>query len=166
MRAGIGLGSNLGERAKNLQLAREKILQIKRGREPILFSPVYETDPIGCEPGAPKFLNAVMELDYEGEAQQLLRELRAIEQSLGRTPDHPRNVSRAIDLDLLYFGERTFDEPDLQLPHPRLHRRRFVLAPLADIRPDLILPLQTKPIRTLLSELQDDSTVVRLRDEW
>ena len=166
MRAGIALGTNLGDRAKNLHLAREKILQIKRGREPFLFSPVYETDPIGCEPGAPKFLNAVMELDYEGEAQQLLRELRAIEQSLGRTPDHPRNVSRAIDLDLLYFGERTFDEPDLQLPHPRLHRRRFVLAPLADIRPDLILPLQTKPIRTLLSELQDDSIVVRLRDEW
>jgi 2-amino-4-hydroxy-6-hydroxymethyldihydropteridine diphosphokinase len=95
-----------------------------------------------------------------------LAALREIEKSLGRDPTHRRNVSRTIDLDLLYLNNCTINDADLELPHPRLHTRRFVLAPLADIRPDLILPGQTKPIRALLSELADNSAVVRVADEW
>jgi 2-amino-4-hydroxy-6-hydroxymethyldihydropteridine diphosphokinase len=166
MRAGVALGSNLGHRLEHLRLARAKIQQLPKTHEPFLFSHVYEADPVGCEPGAPKFLNAVMEFGYEGEAKTLLRELRAIEAALGRASDHARNVSRTIDLDLLYFGTCRMNAPDLELPHPRLHTRRFVLAPLSDIRADLVLPGQEKPIRTLLSELADDSEVVRLADEW
>lgn len=166
MRAGIALGSNLDNRLEYLHSAREKILKIARGNAPFLFSPLYETDPIGCEPGAQKFLNAVMEMGYEGEPEQLLRELRRIEQSLGRDPEHARNASRTVDLDLLYFGDRAIDSAELQLPHPRLHLRRFVLAPLADFRPDVILPGQTVPILALLENLADDSAVVRVADEW
>lgn len=166
MRAGVALGSNLGSRQHHLRAARKKILKLAKVRRPFLLSALYETDPIGCEPKAEKFLNAVMEFEYEGEPQELLRRLRAIEQSLGRASKHPQNVSRTIDLDLLYFGEGTIDETDLQLPHPRLPTRRFVLAPLADICPDLILPGQIKTIRTLLKEVRDDSAVVRVADEW
>ena len=166
MRAGIALGSNLANRREYLHSAREKILQIDNGSLPFLFSQLYETDPIGCEPGAQKFLNAAMELEYEGEPEDLLSELRKIEESLGRDPDHARNASRTVDLDLLYFGDRTIDREELQLPHPRLHLRRFVLAPLADIRPDLILPGQTDPVRALLENLADNSAVVRVADEW
>ena len=166
MRAGVALGSNLGGRAENLRAARDKILQLTQSRAPFLFSAVYETDPVGCEPGAQKFLNAVMEFDYKGEPQELLRELRAIEQSLGRAPNHPRNASRTIDLDLLYFGAQMIQESHLQLPHPRLHKRRFVIAPLADIRPELVLPTQKVPVRKLLDQLADDSAVVRVADEW
>jgi 2-amino-4-hydroxy-6-hydroxymethyldihydropteridine diphosphokinase len=166
MRVGIAFGSNLANRREYLHSAREKILQTAHAKAPFLFSSLYETDPIGCEPGAQKFLNAVMELDYEGEPDRLLSELRRIEESLGRNPDHPRNASRTVDLDLLYFGDRKIDGAELQLPHPRLHERRFVLAPLADVRPDLILPGQTAPIRVLLKNLADDSAVVRVADEW
>ena len=166
MRTGIALGSNLDNRREYLHLAREKILQIAHGNAPFLFSWLYETDPIGCEPGAKKFLNAVMEMGYEGEPRELLSELRRIEEALGRDPDHARNASRTVDLDLLYFGDCVIDDTELQLPHPRLHERRFVLAPLVDIRPDLILPGQTVPVRTLLENLADDSAVVRVADEW
>lgn len=166
MRAGIALGSNLGDRAKNIQLAREKLLQLPGVHTPFLFSALHETDPVGCEPGAQKFLNAVLELEYDGEPEQLLREMRAIEQSLGRDPDHARNASRTIDLDLLYFGERVINRPEIRVPHPRMQLRRFVLAPLAEIRPQLILPGQTRSIRELLADLSDNSAVVRIAGEW
>ena len=166
MRAAVALGSNLGDRLEHLRSARTKIIELPGASEPFRFSAIYETNPIGCEPGAPKFFNAVMELDFPGEAQELLAALRAIEKSLGRDLTHRRNVSRTIDLDLLYLNDCVVDNADLQLPHPRLHTRRFVLVPLADIRPDLILPGLTKPIRALLNELADNSAVVRVADEW
>ena len=166
MRAGIALGSNLGNRREQIRSACAKVLEIAEVDAPALFSALYETDPIGCEPGAKKFLNAVMEMGYEGEPRELLSELRRIEEALGRDPEHARNASRTVDLDLLYFGDCVIDDTELQLPHPRLHERRFVLAPLVDIRPDLILPGQTVPVRTLLGNLADDSAVVRVADEW
>jgi 2-amino-4-hydroxy-6-hydroxymethyldihydropteridine diphosphokinase len=166
MRVAVALGSNLGDRLEHLHLAREKIRQLPTSTGPFLLSALYETDPVGCEPGAHKFLNAVMEFGYAGQPRELLLALRAIEHSLGRDPAHAHNVSRTIDLDILYFGEQIINEADLQLPHPRLHTRRFVLAPLADIQPDLILPTQTKAIRALLSELPNDSAVVCVADEW
>jgi 2-amino-4-hydroxy-6-hydroxymethyldihydropteridine diphosphokinase len=166
MRAGVALGSNLGDRLQELQSAREKVLRLSGATAPFLFSALYETDPVGCEPGAGKFLNATLELGFDGEPERLLRELRTIEVSLGRERDHERNRSRTIDLDLLYFGDTVVDRPELQLPHPRMHLRRFVLAPLADIRSDLILPTQTEPVHVLLARLADKSAVVRVADEW
>ena len=132
----------------------------------MLSSAIYETDPVGCEPGAGKFLNAVMEFDYEGDPLELLKSLREIEKTLGRTPDHPRNISRKIDIDLLYFGDIIMDSDELQLPHPRMHLRGFVLQPLADIRPDLILPGQSKTVRELLAQLSESTKVMRLTNNW
>ena len=133
---------------------------------PMLSSAIYETDPVGCEPGAGKFLNAVLEFDYEGDPLELLKSLREIEKTLGRAPDHPRNTSRKIDIDLLYFGDIIMDSDELQLPHPRMHLRRFVLQPLADIRPDLILPGQSKTVRELLAQLSESTKVMRLTNNW
>ena len=96
----------------------------------------------------------------------MLAEIRKIEDALGRPPEHARNRSRTIDLDLLYHGSSLLDEPGLQLPHPRLHLRGFVLQPLAEIRPDLVLPGQAKTIGELREELPPSASVVRSARQW
>ena len=166
MRAGVAVGSNLGERLANLRNARKDIMGLRGVRPPMRASAVYETEPVGCEKGAAKFLNAALEFGYAGEAQDLLRELAAIEKLLGRPATHARNVSRTIDLDLLYFGELEIETAELQLPHPRLAEREFVLRPLADISPDLILPRQTEPVGALLLRFTDAGAVVRVTTQW
>ncbi len=166
MRTGVALGSNLGDRLASLRAARKAIVDLAGVKLPILVSQIYETEPVGCEPGASKFLNAVFEFDYEGDPTKLLEQLICIEESLGRKPDHARNVSRKIDIDLLYCGGLKIDNDALQLPHPRLHLRSFVLQPLADIRPDLVLPNQTKTVRELLGELNQSGQVVRFMSDW
>lgn len=166
MRAGVALGSNLGERVANLRNARRDIAALRGVLPPIRSSPVYETDPVDCEKGAGKFLNAVIEFEYSGEPDVLLRALAAIEKMLGRPAAHTRNISRTVDLDLLYFGELVIETAELQLPHPRIVEREFVLRPLADIRPDLILPEQEQSISTLLLRLGPTGGVVRLELEW
>lgn len=165
MRVGIALGSNLGDRLANLRAARRAIVELV-GDKNLLASPVYETEAVGCEPGAAKFLNAVLEIEYDGDPTELLGHVIQIEESLGRKRDHDRNVSRRIDIDLLYADELDVENEQLQLPHPRLHRRRFVLQPLADIRPELVLPSQNKPVRELLAELKDSATVTRFAENW
>jgi len=97
---------------------------------------------------------------------QLLEQLIRIEESLGRKRDHPKNVSRRIDIDLLYCGDQQIDNERLQLPHPRMHLRKFVLQPLADIRGDLILPNQRKAVRELLPKPDESGEVVRLMNDW
>lgn len=166
MRTGVALGSNLGDRLNNLHATRKAIVDLARVQPPILSSAIYETDPVGCEPGAGKFLNAVLELDYEGNPLELFKSVREIEKTLGRAPDHPRNVSRKIDIDLLYFGDISMDSDELQLPHPRMHLRKFVIQPLADIRPELILPGQSKTVRELLANLSESTKVMRLTNNW
>jgi 2-amino-4-hydroxy-6-hydroxymethyldihydropteridine diphosphokinase len=166
MRVGVALGSNLGNRLANLRAARKAIVKLSGIQSDTLFSSIYETEPIDCEPGADKFFNAVLEFDYEGDLQSLLRNLKAIESSLGRPGDHARNISRSIDIDLLYADEMKIDDERLHLPHPRMPLRRFVLAPLAEIRPDLILPNQTKTVAQLLANLNDSAGVVRREDQW
>jgi 2-amino-4-hydroxy-6-hydroxymethyldihydropteridine diphosphokinase len=166
MRTAVALGSNLGNRLENLRAARRQIIGLKEVQPPILSSGIYETEAIDCERGASKFLNAVVEFDYEGDSGQLLEQVGRIEESLGRKRDHQKNVSRTIDIDLLYYGDRRIDNERLQLPHPRMHLRRFVLQPLTDIRPDLILPNQTRTVADLLAEIEDYGGVVRLASDW
>lgn len=166
MRTGVALGSNLGDRLANLHAARKAIVDLAGVESPILSSAIYETEPVDCEPGAEKFLNAVLEFDYEGDPVNLLKNLTEIERVLGRPRDRARNVSRPIDIDLLYVGEMKIDTAEVQLPHPRMHSRRFVLQPLADIRPDLLLPRQAKTVRELLARLDDSGKVVRLTNDW
>ncbi len=166
MRTAIALGSNLGDRLENLRRARRQIMELDRTRPPVLSSGIYETEPVDCEPGASKFLNTVIEFDFEGNPVQLLEQLARIEESLGRKRDHPKNVSRKIDIDLLYCGDQQIDNEQLQLPHPRMHLRKFVLRPLADIREDLVLPNQRKTIRELLAESDESREMVRLMNDW
>ena len=111
-------------------------------------------------------MNAVIEFEYDGDPAPLLEHLIQIEETLGRKRDHPRNVSRIIDVDLLYCGEQRLNDERLQLPHPRLHLREFVLRPLVDIRPDLVLAGQKKTIRELLAEVEHSGGVVRYADTW
>ena len=133
---------------------------------PLLASAIYETEPVDCAADAGRFLNAVLEIGYDGEALELLRQLRAIEAELGRPSRHARNASRTLDLDLLYFGEHALATAELELPHPRMQGRRFVLEPLAEIRPDLILPGSAESIATLLVALPEGSPLVRMASEW
>src|SRR5882762_6809720 len=105
MRAGVALGSNLGERLANLRNARKDIAILRGALPPMRSSAIYETEPVGCEKGAAKFLNATIEFGYAGEALDLLHQLAGIEKLLGRPSTHPKNISRPIDLDLLYFGD-------------------------------------------------------------
>lgn len=166
MRVAVALGSNLGERLANLRNARRDIASLSRALPPLRSSAIYETEPVGCETGAGKFLNAAIEFGYTGEAVDLMRELAAIEKLWGRPGAHPKNVSRTIDLDLLYFGELEIKTADLHLPHPRIPEREFVLRPLADIRPDLILPQQSESVGVLLQRFTEATAVVRLDLEW
>ena len=165
MRAGVALGSNLGERLANLRNARKEIAAMRGTLPPLRCSAIYETEPVACEKGAAKFFNAVIEFGYAGRAEELRRELAAIEKVLGRPATHERNVSRTIDLDLLYFGEAVIETAELRLPHPRIVEREFVLRPLAEIRPDLVLPDQTESVSVLLLRLPTTG-VVRLDIEW
>ena len=166
MRAGIALGSNLGDRLANLSSARHELTNLLETRPPVLASSIYETDPVGCERGAPAFLNAVIEIRYAGDADDLLKQLRRIEAALGRPVAHARNTSRTLDLDLLYFGDVTIERAELQLPHPRMHERRFVLEPLCDIRPELVLPQQTETVAALLARLPATPPLLRIHSEW
>jgi 2-amino-4-hydroxy-6-hydroxymethyldihydropteridine diphosphokinase len=166
MRTGVALGSNLGDRLESLRAARKAILGLSNVKPPILSSAIYETDPVGCEPGANKFLNAVIEFDYDRDPPSLIEELIRIEKALGRKRDHPKNVSRTIDIDMLYCGDRKIHDERLQLPHPRMHLRKFVLQPLADIQPDLILPGQTQTVDELAAKAENSGEVVPFMDEW
>lgn len=166
MRTAIALGSNVGDRLDNLLAARKAILGVPNVQPPILSSAIYETEPVGCEPGAGKFINAVVEFEYQGDPATLLEQLIGIEEALGRKQDHPRNVSRIIDIDLLYCGDQQIDNERLELPHPRMHLRKFVLKPLADIRPDLVLPARDETVTELLNKLEESGVVVRFAGNW
>ena len=166
VRAGIALGSNLGDRLKMLQEAKDRILTIDGVRAPLLQSAIYETSPVNCEPGAGNFYNAVIEIGFEHSAEALLKQLREIELMLGRESGHQRNVSRTVDLDLLYFDDLERDQAHLQLPHPRIAERAFVLRPLAEIAPDLRLPGETATVRELLVELRSGESIKRVTGKW
>jgi 2-amino-4-hydroxy-6-hydroxymethyldihydropteridine diphosphokinase len=166
MRTAVALGSNLGDRLATLRAARQAIVDLADVGPPILESPVYETEPVDCEAGAGNFLNAAVEFDYNGKPDELMEQLIRIEESLGRDREHDFSVSRTVDIDLLYAGDHKINTGRLQLPHPRMHLRRFVLQPLADVRPDLVLPNQTQSVRELLAQLNDSAKVVRLTENW
>lgn len=166
MRTGIGIGSNLGERLAHLRRARREVLALRGMGEPFLSSRIYETEPVGTEPGAAPFLNAVIEAEFMGEPHALLKALQAVEVRMGRASKHPRNASRIIDLDLLYAGDQVFGSAEMVIPHPRLHLRRFVLQPLSDIGPELILPGQVASVAELLARLRDPARVEALAEPW
>lgn len=155
-RAGIALGSNLGDRLSNLRNAFARLREISMPGEAVLTAPVYQTEPRFCPPGSPDFLNTVVEIGFSGTPLELLILAREIETQLGRERSAERNAPRVIDVDLLYLGGETSTDEVLELPHPRIGERRFVLQPLADIRPELMLPGHVKNISGLLADLSPD----------
>lgn len=155
-RAGIALGSNLGDRPAHIRAAIKGLIEIAVPGEAVLIAPVYQTEPRFCPPGSPPFLNTVIEIAFDGGASELLALTQAMEQKLGRTRGNERNAPRVIDIDLLYLGEEPLEDGTLILPHPRIGERRFVLQPLADIRPDLALPGRNPTIKEMLRDLHSD----------
>lgn len=136
-RAYLGLGSNLGDRLSNLQRAVE-LLATRSGVRVVRSSRVYASDPVGGPP-QPEYLNAVVEVETDGSPRELLDACRAVEGALGRVRTE-RWGPRPIDVDVLTYDGITIDEPDLTIPHPRMHDRAFVLAPLAELDADPPLP--------------------------
>lgn len=157
-RVGIALGSNLGDRLAHLHAAREALREIATPGEPFLQAPTYQTEPLLCPPESPFFYNSVVEIAYDGDPFELLELTQTIERKIGRTGAPERNAPRVIDVDLLYFGDRIIDAENLVLPHPRIGERRFVLQPLAGIRPDLVLPGQSRDIASLLNHLVSEES--------
>jgi len=150
-RAFVGLGSNLGDPRAQIGLAVE-LLGGEEGVEVVAVSTLRETDPVGYE-DQPRFLNGAAELRTSLSARELLERLLAIERELGRVRgEGPRFGPRTIDLDLLLFGDEVVAEPGLDVPHPRLHERRFALEPLAELDPALELP-GPGPVQALLAGL-------------
>lgn len=165
LRAGIALGSNLGDRLANLREAYRQLKVLAIPGEECLTALIYQTEPKFCPPGSPDFLNTVVEIVFEGSAMDLLKAGRVIEKSMGRERGAERNAPRVIDIDLLYFGDEQWATEELELPHPRIGERRFVLEPLADIRPELVLPGELETVAELLAMLPYDEAPLVAIDE-
>ncbi len=137
-RAYVGLGANLGDRERTLSAAVDA-LGTQEGIEVVAVSRLRETDPVGVGE-QPRFLNGVAALDTTLAARELLGRLLALEQRFGRIRVPGEHGPRTLDLDLLLYGDEEIDEPGLTVPHARLHERRFVLEPLAELAPGLVVP--------------------------
>ena len=131
MRVFLGLGSNLGDRRAALRHAISALGGV------VAVSPVYETEPLGGPSGQGPYLNLVVELDTELSPRELLELARRLEVAAGRVRSE-RFGPRTLDVDVLLAGDQTIEEPDLIVPHPRMWERRFVVAPLADLAPELV----------------------------
>lgn len=159
---GIALGSNVGDRLSHLLGALGALAELGEIRA---VSSAYQTAPVDCDSEAPPFLNAVAELRSGWDVERLWERLREIERGLGRPERRPQNAPRPMDLDILYAGSQVVSSAALTVPHPRLQGRRFVLEPLAEIRPALVLPGFAVDVRTLLQELvSDEPPLLRYAD--
>ncbi|HEY8107338.1 MAG TPA: 2-amino-4-hydroxy-6-hydroxymethyldihydropteridine diphosphokinase [Gaiellaceae bacterium] len=138
MRAFVGLGANLGDRERTLRAAVDA-LAAEAGIEVVAVSTLRETEPVGVGE-QPRFLNGAAELETSLGARELLDRLLAVEQRFGRIRTPGEHGPRTLDLDLLLYGDEVIDEPRLTIPHRRLHERRFVLEPLAELAPGLAVP--------------------------
>jgi 2-amino-4-hydroxy-6-hydroxymethyldihydropteridine diphosphokinase len=158
----VSLGSNLGDSRRIILDAMVRLQ--KFSNRPLLKSSLWQTSPVNCPPGSLMFVNAVIRLaPRAGETpESLLQKLRALEKEFGRMSKKVLNEPRPLDLDLIAFGTETRNSPELILPHPRAHLRRFVLQPLSEIAPDFNLPGRSKIISQLLAELPDGEIVTRL----
>jgi 2-amino-4-hydroxy-6-hydroxymethyldihydropteridine diphosphokinase len=154
IRAYVALGSNLGNPVSTIEDAIDAMAAL-RGSLLKAMSSLYRTAPIGLK-HQPDFINAVVALDTRLSACDLLDELFAVEARFGRirTPGSIKNAPRTLDLDLLLYGDLIQNDPALSLPHPRMHERAFVLAPLAEIAPDLAIPGRS-PVAVLLAACAD-----------
>jgi 2-amino-4-hydroxy-6-hydroxymethyldihydropteridine diphosphokinase len=158
----VALGSNLGDPRQNVLQAMERLQALAEG--PLLKSSLWQSTPVDCPLGSPVFVNAVVGLmPRAGETpESLLAKLQALEGGFGRRPKTVLNEPRPLDLDLIAFGGETRATRQLALPHPRAHERRFVLQPLSEIAPELVLPGQTQSVACLLERLPPDADMRKL----
>ena len=160
----LALGSNLGDREKILKGARHA-LNAAPGVRVTACSPLYQTEPVGGPEGQGPYLNAVLEVETELPAPDLLQCCLAVETRFGRQREE-RWGARTLDVDLLFWGEETRCEADIVIPHPRMHLRRFVLTPLRDLPPNLVHPLLGRTVCELLADLPHGDGVSRFLEKW
>lgn len=163
VKAYLGIGSNLGNRRAHLAQARAQLAQTA-GITLLRSSPLYTTDPVGGPADQGAYLNGVLEVETTLSPEALLQRCQALELAAGRTRD-VRNAPRTLDIDLLLYGEICRDDPQLTLPHPRLHERLFVLAPLYDLAMELRHPRLGVSCRLLRDQLPAHGVALTLK-EW
>lgn len=156
----LSLGSNLGDRAENLRTAIEKLAELG---SVTAISSFYETEPVELT-AQPWFLNCAVKLDTEKMPRQLIAGILSLEQSMGRQRKQKKGP-RTIDIDILFFGHSVIEIPSLTVPHPKLHERRFVLEPLAEIAPELRHPIFKRTIRELRDALSGGQTVRKANEQ-
>ncbi len=145
----IGFGANLGDPLLKFDEAVHELRSLD-GVRLIGKSSLYETRPVGLVDGGPDFVNAVIVVESDITAEVLINEMRKIERKLGKTINHKSDLSRLIDLDLLFYGSEIINSDDLVVPHPRLLHRFFVLGPMAEVAADFVHPIEKKSMMELL----------------
>ena len=158
----IAIGSNLGDSIATVQSAFEQLQFLSQSA--VLRSSLWRSTPVNCPEGSPDFINAVAGIvpAEEETPESLLVKCQTLEIEAGRRPKVVMNEPRPLDLDLISFGEEQRTSSALTLPHPRFHERRFVLAPLAEIAPEALLPGQTRSVAELLAALETDELLTPL----
>ena len=160
----LGLGSNLGDRLATLRQARQALHQTAKTRV-IATSFLYRTTPLGGPPDQPDYLNGVIKLATGLEPLELLHRCQALEATFGRQRSE-RWGARTLDIDLLLFADRVIDAEELQLPHPRLTEREFVLQPLCDLAPESVHPQSGQTLTSHLRQISPRQGVHRLNELW
>jgi 2-amino-4-hydroxy-6-hydroxymethyldihydropteridine diphosphokinase len=167
MEAALSFGSNLGDRVAHLAEGRRRVLDLPGVRE-LARAPLYETDPVDVRPEFQhlKFVNSVLVVDAPFTGPEWIGHLQAIEIAMGRVRGGDRNAPRPLDIDLLYLGDLVLDSKLVTVPHPRWATRRFVLQPLADVRPQRILPGDHRTVAQHLAALPAGEFLIRLSADW
>jgi 2-amino-4-hydroxy-6-hydroxymethyldihydropteridine diphosphokinase len=154
----LSLGSNLGDRSRNLKKGIGLLEQL--AGKPGAISSIYETEPWGCESDL-NFYNLVIELFTPLGPLPLLEVIHEVEKKCGRERSQIRYAPRTLDIDILFYGESVIDYPELVVPHPNLQERQFVLVPLAEIAPQFVHPLLNKDMEQLVKACRDDKKIIQ-----
>lgn len=166
METGFSLGTNQGDVVANMREAKRRILACP-DTQLVAQSALFETEPVGVAPEYAhlRFLNSVLVVESPCAPAEWLQRLRQIEADMGRERSEDRNSPRPIDVDILYAGNECIDRGDLVVPHPRWAQRRFVVQPLAEVRPDLILPGAGLTVSDILAQIEGEE-VSRTEHAW